>query len=287
MDTITHTLFGLTLYGTVDKKEMDKNHKRAYLVTAVGASLIPDIDVISRLWDTAGQYQMWHRGITHSIFVTPLWAALLFLICAVLFKTKDKRLFFLGWLAVVIHDTSDLFNAWGTGYLEPFSNDRITFGTIPIIDLVFWTIMGIAFVLSKKNKKKSPYYFKMAWILMSLHLIIQSIQGFLIYNQYDGKYDQVALSADFVPWTYSVIVKQDDTVTIFQDNLFQEEKERYVLVSDKGADLDYLFSRRPEAKTLYEWSPFVVVVDDGKRLGLYDPRFYREGQSFLYEYIER
>ncbi|MGK7379599.1 metal-dependent hydrolase [Planococcus sp. 1R117A] len=287
MDTITHTLFGLTLYGTVDKSKMDKNHKRAYLVTAVGASLIPDIDVISRLWDTSGQYQMWHRGITHSIFVTPLWAALLFLICAVIFKTKDKRLFFLGWLAVVIHDTSDLFNAWGTGYLEPFLNDRITFGTIPIIDLVFWTIMGIAFVLSKKNKQNSPYYFKMAWLLMSLHLIIQSIQGFLIYNQYNEKYDQVALSADFIPWTYSVIVKKDDTVTIFQDNLFQEEKERYVLVSDKGADLDYLFSRRPEAKTLYEWSPFVVVVDDGKRLGLYDPRFYRDGQSFLYEYIER
>jgi inner membrane protein len=76
-------------------------------------------------------------------------------------------------------------------------------------------------------------------------------------------------------------------VTIFQDNLFQEAKERYVLYSKEDANLDYLFSRRPEAKTLYEWSPFVVVVDDGKRLGLYDPRFYRNGQSFLYEYIER
>ncbi|TWT25430.1 metal-dependent hydrolase [Planomicrobium sp. CPCC 101110] len=287
MDTITHTLFGLTLYGTVDKRELDKNHKCAYLLTAVGASLIPDIDVVSRLWDTAGQYQMWHRGITHSIFLTPLWAALLFLICMVIFKTRDKRLFWLGWLAVVIHDTSDLFNAWGTGYLEPFLSTRITFGTIPIVDLVFWFIMGTAFVLSKRNKQKSPHYFKMAWAFMSLHLIIQSVQGLLIYNQYDEKYDEVALSANFVPWTYSVITKQDDTVTIFQDNLFQEEKEQYVLASKEDADLDYLFSQRPEAKTLYEWSPFVVVVDDGKRLGLYDPRFYRDGQSFLFEYIER
>ncbi|PSL41676.1 inner membrane protein [Planomicrobium soli] len=287
MDTITHTLFGLTLYGTVDKKNMEKKEKRAFLVTAVGASLIPDIDVISRLWDTTGQYQMWHRGITHSIFLTPLWAAVLFLICMAIFKTKDKRLFFLGWLAVVIHNTSDLFNAWGTGYLEPFLNTRITFGTIPIVDLVFWAIMGTAFILSRKNKQKSPYYFRMAWVFMTLHLIIQTTQGFLLYNQYDEKYDEVALSANFVPWTYSVIAKQDDTVTIFQDNLFQKEKEQYVLVSKEDADLDYLFSQRPEAKTLYQWSPFVVVVDDGKRLGLYDPRFYRDGQSFLYEYIER
>ena len=287
MDSITHTLFGLTLYGVVDKRNLDKNHKRAYLVTTVGASLIPDIDVISRLWDTSGQYQMWHRGLTHSIFLTILWAALFFLICSVIFKIKDKKLFLLGWFAVFIHDTSDLFNAWGTGYLEPFSNNRITFGTIPIIDFVFWIIMGIAFILSKKNKQKSPYYFKMAWVFMGLHLIIQSTQGFLIYNQYAEKYDQVALSADFVPWNYSVIAKQNDTVTIFQDNLFQEEKELYVLLSNEDADLNYLFSQRPEAKTLYGWSPFVVLVDDGKRLGLYDPRFYRDGQSFLFEYIER
>lgn len=287
MDTITHTLFGLTLYGAVDKRNMDKNHKRAYLLTAVGASLVPDIDVISSLWDTSGQYQMWHRGITHSIFLTPLWAAIIFLICVAIFKVKDKKLFLLGWLAVFIHDTSDLFNAWGTGYLEPFSTIRITFGTIPIVDLVFWIIMGTAFILSRKNKQKSPYYFKMAWVFMTLHLIIQTTQGFLIYNQYDEKYEQVALSADFVPWNYSVIVKQDATVTIFRDNLFQDKKEQYVLPSNEGADLGYLFSQRPEAKTLYEWSPFVVLVDDGKRLGLYDPRFYRDGQSFLFEYIER
>ena len=67
---------------------------------------------------------MWHRGITHSIFFTPLWAALFFLICIGLFKIKDKKLFLLGWFAVFIHDTSDLFNAWGTGYLEPFSNNQ-------------------------------------------------------------------------------------------------------------------------------------------------------------------
>ncbi|MDF2039435.1 metal-dependent hydrolase [Cytobacillus oceanisediminis] len=287
MDTITHTLFGLSLYGTVDKRDMDKNSKRAYLLTAVGASQIPDIDVVSRLWDTEGLYQMWHRGITHSVFLTPVWALLFFLLSFLLFKVKDKRLFLLGWLAVFIHNTSDLFNAWGTGYLEPFSNMRITFGTIPIVDLVFWTIMGIAYIFSRRNKLKSPYYFKMAWAFLLLHVIIQSTQGFIIYKQYNDQYDQVALSADFIPWTFSVIAKKDDEITIFNDNLFKKEETQYVLQSRETADLDKLFSQRPEAKTLYEWSPFVVLVDDDERLGLYDPRFYRNGQSFLFEYIEK
>lgn len=287
MDTITHTLFGLSLYGAVDKQDMDKNSKRAYLLTAVGASQIPDIDVISRLWDTEGLYQMWHRGITHSVFLTPFWALLFFLLSFLLFKVKDKKLFLLGWLAVFIHNTSDIFNAWGTGYLEPFSNIRITFGTIPIVDLVFWIIMGAAYIFSRRNKQKSSYYFRMAWAFLLLHVIIQSTQGFIIYKQYDGQYDQVALSADFTPWTFSVITKKEDEVIIFNDNLFKKAETQYVLQSRETADLDKLFSQRPEARTLYEWSPFVVLVDDDERLGLYDPRFYRNGQSFLFEYIEK
>ncbi|MBY6050626.1 metal-dependent hydrolase [Cytobacillus firmus] len=287
MDTITHTLFGLSLYGAVDKQRMDKNSRKAYLLTAVGASQIPDIDVISRFWDTEGLYQMWHRGITHSVFLTPVWALLFLLLSFLLFRVKDKKLFLLGWLAVFIHNTSDLFNAWGTGYLEPFSTMRVTFGTIPIVDLVFWIIMGAAFFFTKRNKSKSPYYFKMAWAFMLLHVVIQSTQGYLIYKQYNDHYEQVALSAEFIPWTYSVITKKDDEVTIFNDTLFTEKKTQYVLQSKEAADLDKLFSERPEAKTLYEWSPFVVLVDDDERLGLYDPRFYRNGQSFLFEYIEK
>lgn len=287
LDSITHTLFGLTLYGAVDKRNLNKNHKKAYFITALGGSLIPDIDVISHIWDTEGQYLMWHRGITHSIFLTPLWAVMFFLISVFIFKVKDKKLFLLGWLAVFIHVTSDLFNAWGTGYLEPFSNIRITFGTIPIVDLVLWTIMAGTFILSRINKTKSSYYFKMAWAFMALHLIIQSIEGYLVYNEYDEKFDQVTLSANFVPWNFAVITKKDDSVTIFQDNLFQKKKELYVLHSKENVNLKYLFSIHPKAKTLYEWAPFVVLVDDGKRIGLYDPRFYRDGQSFLFEYMDK
>lgn len=287
MDSVTHTLFGLALYGAVDKKHMEKKQKRAYLITAVGASQIPDIDVISQLWDHEGLYQMWHRGITHSIFLTPLWAVLFILISFLLFKVKDIKLFFLGWLAVVIHNTADLFNAWGTGYLEPFSNIRITFGTIPIIDFVFWVILGAAFAASKINKPKSPAYFKLAWIFIALHVVVQSVQGWMLYNQYESEYEQIALSAGFIPWTYTVIAKNEDVVNIYQDNLFKERTLQYELTSAENANLNHLFNEKPEAKTLTEWSPFVVVVDDGDRLGVYDPRFYRNGQSFLFEYIDK
>lgn len=287
MDSITHTLFGLALYGTVDKTDFSKKTKQAYLLTTVGASQIPDIDVISKLWDNEGLYQMWHRGLTHSIFLTPFWALLFTLICYFFFKVKSLKLFLLGWLAVFIHDTSDLFNAWGTGYLEPFSDMRITFGTISIIDFVFWGILLVAFLFSKKNKIKTPQYFKIAWAFIVLHILIQSIQGYILYKHYEPQFQQVALSAGFIPWTFTIITKNSDTVTIFHDTIFSKKEVKTVLHSKENANLTTLFKEKPEAKTLYEWSPFVVLVDDDERLGLYDPRFYRNGQSFLFEYIEK
>lgn len=287
MDTITHTLFGLSLYGSVHKEKMDRRTKTAYLFTAVGASQIPDIDVISQIWDTEGLYQMWHRGITHSIFLSPLWGFLFYILCLVFFKVKDKRLFFVGWLASAIHVTSDLFNAWGTGYLEPFSEMRITFGTIPIIDFVFWVVIGGAYFLSRKKKRVNrPFYFRAAWIFIALHVVLQSIQGYYFYQKYSHGYEQVALSAGFIPTTFQVITKQQETVTIYQEGIFKPKQTLYVLESREDADLDYLFSNNPAAKTLYQWSPFVVIVDDDEQIGVYDPRFYRDGQSFLFESIE-
>lgn len=287
MDTITHTLFGLSLYGAFKNEQETKRYNRALLVSTIGASQIPDIDIISQLWDTEGLYQMWHRGITHSVFLTPLWALTFFFLMWIFFRIKDKRLFYISWLAVFIYDTSDLFNAWGTGYLEPFSKTRITFGTIPIIDFVFWIIILAAFIIAKHSTLRSQKIYRLAWLVMGIHVIIQSAYGFYIYNQYEGEYKEVALSAGFIPFNFTVIGKSDDIVDIIDTSFINDDQILYHLKSNEGANLDLLFDKRPEAKTLYQWAPFVVVVDNKDYLGLYDPRFYREGQSFLFEYIEK
>ncbi|PZE20442.1 metal-dependent hydrolase [Paenibacillus xerothermodurans] len=288
MDTITHTLFGLTLYAAVPKPDWNRKQKAALFVTAVGGSQIPDIDVISAWWDTAGRYQMWHRGLTHSVFLVPLWAALLSAISWLFWRVKSWRLYGMGALAVFIHDTSDLFNAWGTGYFEPFSQNRITFGTIPIVDLTFWAIMLGGLLYSKLRRVQQPYrVYRWVWVLMLVHITVQSAQGYALYHQYAGKYDQFALAAEFVPTQFQMIGKKDGIVEISKASVLSQPTLLTTLTSQDDADLDKLFASNPRAKTLYEWSPFVVVVDDQQQLGIYDPRFYRDGQSFLFESIEK
>ncbi|WP_312093088.1 metal-dependent hydrolase [Niallia sp.] len=288
MDTITHTLFGFGIYQSVNKEKMSKKEKYALLITSIGASQIPDIDVISQFWDTTGQYQMWHRGITHSIFLAPIWALLFYIINRFIFKIKGFQSYFIALLAVFIHNTSDVFNAWGTGYLEPFSAVRLTFGTVPIVDLVIWFIFLLSFVASKVYPKVQTYLlFRIGWILIVLHIAVQSIQGSILYKKYKLDYQELALSASFIPWHYTIIGKNDDTIDIINDSLLTKAEFVERITSNNEVDLDLLFAENPAAATLYQWSPFVVVVDEKKRIGIYDPRFYRNGESFLGEYLDK
>lgn len=285
MDTITHTLFGLTLYGAADKREYEKNEKRALFVTTLVGSQIPDSDVISRFWDMEGQYQMWHRGITHSIFLVPIFALLIYLLVRLLFNVTDIRYFWWALLSVFIHNTADLFNAWGTGYLEPFSSIRVTFGVIPILDVVIWVIILVAWLIGRRAKLTHNVY-RAAWGIILLHVILQSAQGAYLHQVYAEKHEEVALSASFIPTQFTVITKDNEKVAIYDDSIFTKPKLQYELNSAETADLTPLFDANPEAATLKQWSPFVVVVDENGRLGIYDPRFYDGKSSFLYEYID-
>src|SRR5947209_7049342 len=116
MDYITHTLFGAAIYGSVNKKDMDRRTKWSLFATAVGASVIPDIDV---KWAKAGtHYLMQHRGITHALVMVPVWAAVFSLLCYLILRTKDRRIFYTAIVGVLSHIISDWTNAWGTGLLE-------------------------------------------------------------------------------------------------------------------------------------------------------------------------
>lgn len=287
MDTVTHTLFGLAIYGAVDKETMDKQMKRSLFVTSILGSQAPDFDVISRLWDTEGQYQMWHRGITHALIMAPVWALLLVGLSYLLFRVKSKKLFFIGLLAVLIHISSDLFNAWGTGYLEPFSKMRLSFGTIPIVDLAIWVLMAGGLLAIKIKKYASHQVYKVVWCIIVMHFFLQSAQGYILYRSAATKYDQVALSADFMPWHFQIIGKKGNHVEISEATVWSAPKPIYELTSAENVNLDQLFTENPKAKTLYEWSPFVVIVDNAKQIGIYDPRFYRNGQSFLFEFMTK
>lgn len=289
MDTITHTLFGLTIYGAIDKRVFQPDLKKSVLVAAVIGSQIPDSDIIINLTETGKiMSQMWHRGLTHSVLMAPFWALLIWWMCGLLFKRKDALIYKISLVAVIIHIGSDALNAWGTGLLEPVSSVRVSIGAIPIVDLVFWAAILAGWLGAFFLKRwPSHYMLRAAWVVMTIHVLVQSVQVYAIHREMSEHYEEIAVSASFIPGKFQAFGKLPGKVEIFESSLFSGRSHVETLQSDDDANLALLFEKNPRAEVLYAWSPFVVVVNNEQILGIYDPRFYRNGESFLAEYIEK
>jgi len=289
MDTITHALFGLTLYGVIDKRAFQPELKKSVLAAAIVGSQIPDIDVISSLTETGKiMSQMWHRGLTHSVFLAPVWALLIWWLCRMLFKSKDALIYKISLVAVLIHIGTDALNSWGTGLLEPFSSVRVSIGAIPIVDVVFWVAILAGWLCAFFIKRwPSHYMLRAAWAVMAIHILAQTAQVYAIHREMGAQFEEMAVSASFIPGQFQAFGKLQGKVEIFAVSLFSGVSHVETLPSDDDADLKLLFEKNPRAEVLYAWSPFVVVVNNEQVLGIYDPRFYRNGNSFLAEYIEK
>jgi inner membrane protein len=289
LDSITHTLLGLTAYGATKKEGKDKSTKKALLFSAIVSANIPDIDLVARLTETGRVMDlMWHRGITHSIIMIPLWAVIIYYLSYLLFKSKDHAIFYIALFSVFIHVLTDSLNTWGTGLLEPFSPIRVSFGTLSIVDFAIWGFMltGLTFTFIKRYIPNYKIY-RFVWLFIGVHLLIQGAQSFYYYNHNVSEYEKVAIRPEFIPWHYTVIGKDGANVDVYTISIFREKELIASLNSAENADLTLLHQRNPKAAVLMQWAPFVVIVDNEEEVGVYDPRFYMNGSSFLYEYVKK
>jgi inner membrane protein len=148
LDTGTHVVMGIALGGlaTLDPAVgIDNPTAQAVMFGTIIGSQAPDLDTILKLRNNA-KYIRNHRGITHSIPAIVLWS---FLITGILtiFIPESNLLHLYLWtlLAIVLHVFVDIFNAYGTQALRPFSKKWIALGIINTFDpFIFFThVVGI------------------------------------------------------------------------------------------------------------------------------------------------
>lgn len=107
-------------------------------------SLIPDVDTILKLRNNA-IYIRHHRGITHSIPAVLLWPIIISIVLS--FIIPGANLFHLwAWtfLAVFLHVFVDIFNAYGTQALRPFSHRWVALGVINTFDPIIFVLHVLA-----------------------------------------------------------------------------------------------------------------------------------------------
>ncbi len=130
--------------------------RRALALGAVAQSL-PDIDFMAAFWLSPSENLIAHRGFTHSFLFAGIFSLLLALLAD---RWHRRRQVVFGYwflffsVQLTIHLVIDAFNAYGVGWLEPFSHYRISFHTLFVADPFFSIGVVVASMVLMVLKKE-------------------------------------------------------------------------------------------------------------------------------------
>ena len=170
---------------------------KAMLYGAI-AGTIPDLDVISSFFtDTVTALEI-HRGFTHSIFFSVLFAP----ICAFIITRYDryKNIKDWSWLffwVFITHPILDAQTTWGTQLFWPL-DIRLAFKNVFVIDPLY-TLPFLVFLIlamrQKKEAKKRRFYNNLGLLISSIYLILTLVLKGFAYQEFSEE-----LAAQNIPY---------------------------------------------------------------------------------------
>jgi inner membrane protein len=143
-------------------------------IGAIGflAGVAPDLDVLIRSSTDPVLFLEYHTQFTHSLFFIPLGALI---VSALVFPLVKKTLNFkttyvASFLGYATHGLLDACTSYGTLLFWPFSNERVTWNNISIVDPIL-TIPAIIFLAMAVKKRRRQFSFlAVGWIVSYLAL---------------------------------------------------------------------------------------------------------------------
>ncbi|MEX6626534.1 metal-dependent hydrolase [Tenacibaculum salmonis] len=184
MDSLTQIILGAAVGEAVLGKKIGN---RAIFYGAI-AGTIPDLDVLASFFTDKVTALYIHRGFTHSIIFSVLFAPIFTWIVTRYEEYKNfKNWTWLFFLAFVTHPILDAHTTWGTQLFWPF-DIRLAFKTIFVIDPLY-TLPFLVFLIfamtQKRVNKKRAFYNKMGLIISSSYLVLTFLLKWLAFNQFE------------------------------------------------------------------------------------------------------
>lgn len=153
MDTVTHALVGW-LAGRAAAFP-DEAARREGTAAIVAGAVFPDADHAASLFGSE-LYLRVHRGLSHSLFAVPLTSLLLSFVFYRFGRWKDlQRTYLLALAGQLSHVALDLLNSYGTQVFQPFSDARLSFDVLFVVDLAFTGIVVLGIALSRGRPRRA------------------------------------------------------------------------------------------------------------------------------------
>ena len=157
------------------------NKSNIFKVGLIGflAGLAPDFDVFIGSSTDPILFLEFHRQFTHSLIFIPFGSLIVSLLVFPLVKRSMsfKNVYIASLLGYATHGLLDACTSYGTLLFWPFSNERITWNNISIIDPLFTIPVLLLAATAIKTKKKVFSFFAIGWIAFYLSL------GFVQYER--------------------------------------------------------------------------------------------------------
>jgi len=157
MDLVTQVVLGAAVGEVVLGR---KAGNKAIMWGAIGG-LIPDLDVLIVPYYSVVDGLFVHRGFSHSLIFAFLLAPILGWL-AYLIHQKKTSISKFEWMNLIFwaaftHPFLDYFTTYGTGAFLPFSDYRVEFGTIGIVDVFYTLPIIVALVVIMFMQRTSAF----------------------------------------------------------------------------------------------------------------------------------
>jgi inner membrane protein len=179
MDSLTQIVLGAACGEIVLGKKIGN---KALLFGAIGGT-IPDLDVFIGRWLYSNEIQAmaFHRGFMHSILFAILGAFLFGWIIYKLYNTGNRKetttqknwIWFFFW-AIFTHPLLDCFTPYGTQLFAPFSDYRVAFNNISVVDPLYtipFLFCLIIMMFYKRRNSKRTWWLKTGIYISSAYML--------------------------------------------------------------------------------------------------------------------
>jgi inner membrane protein len=254
MDSLTQIILGAACGEIALGKKIGN---KALLFGAIGGT-IPDLDVFigKLLYTNEVQAMAFHRGFMHSLLFAVVGAFLFGWFAYKLYNsgkrkesTVQKDWIWLFFLSIFTHPILDCFTPYGTQLFAPFSNYRVAFNTISVVDPIytipFLTCMIFVLFFKRTNYKRLKWTTTGIYI-SSFYLLFTLVNKFYINSVFKESFKKAEISIDRfsaqpsifnnILW-YAVAETKDKYHLTFYSLLDQSATANNIISIDKNHDL--------------------------------------------------
>lgn len=232
MDSLTQIVLGAAVGEAVLGKKVGN---KAMLFGAI-AGTIPDLDIFARYFtDNISAIEM-HRGFSHSIVFSLLFAPIFGWVVYKLLPKKEASWTAWSWLffwGLFTHPILDSFTTWGTQLFWPFET-RLAFQNIFVIDPLYtlpFLVFLILTLFQKRTSDKRRKYNRLGLIVSSSYLGITLILKGISYQKFTQaledqniKYSEIdTRPAPFNTILWQANVDTDDAYLIANYSFFDSQ----------------------------------------------------------------